>query len=101
MMTRLKKWQETILAMDSQLNKLYELFGSIESPLIDCIHKLQEEYTTSVSSSIGDTEEWLMWYWLDNAMGAKKLQVSLLDRKLIVESLLDLRAVIYFRGCEL
>lgn len=47
--------------------------ASLESPLIDAGLRIAEGYTHVTSELVGDKNEWLTWYWLENNMGAKAL----------------------------
>lgn len=68
----LKKWQEQIQHSESMLDRVREQIGlDFDGPMNVSVCELQMAYTKAVAMLVGDRAEWLDWYWLENAMGAK------------------------------
>lgn len=69
-------WAELGKALKARYEEFYRLTGaSVESPMWAPVFRLWEAHTEAVAKAVGDTEEWLSWYDLENEMGAKKLIV--------------------------
>ena len=75
-MTLLKQWEEQILTTDKLQEQIEAVFGDcIESEFFRVISDLAGKYTKTVSDLIGDTD-WLDWYWLENDMGARRMEAK-------------------------
>ena len=70
----IREWAKRINAIEAAHADLRQLTqASLESPLIDAGLRIADAYTHATSELVGDTNEWLTWYWLENEMGAKAL----------------------------
>lgn len=70
----IREWAKRIEALEAAHADLYQLTRAApESPLIDAGLRIAEAYTNAISELVGDTNKWLMWFWLENDMGAKSL----------------------------
>lgn len=68
------EWQETMEAMEEHQNKLAEFFRcAFDAPLFKSIALMQSKYTKAVAASVGDENDWLLWYWMDNDFGRGSL----------------------------
>lgn len=92
----LEKWAAHKVELDRQFEALRALMGcGVEAPLPDAVWRLWDSYTDAVSQVVGDTDDWLAWFSMENAMGAKGLEVhSLGGRSKKIRTLRDLAAVI-------
>jgi hypothetical protein len=93
---QLERWAAHKGELDRQFEALRALMGcGVEAPLPDAVWRLWDSYTDTVSKLVGDTDDWLPWYSMENAMGAKGLEVqSLGGRSKKIRTLRDLAAVI-------
>jgi len=67
---RLKKWESVITDLMITIEAFCELTGSnYESPFINSIMKVVDEYTEQVAFIIGDESDALEWFMLENDMG--------------------------------
>ena len=70
----IRAWAKHITALEAAHADLHRLtLASPESPLMDAGLRIAEAYTHSTSELIGDGNEWLTWFWLENNMGSKGL----------------------------
>lgn len=70
----IKEWAKRIAAIEAAHADLYRLtLAAPESPLIDAGTRIADAYTHATSELVGDTNEWLTWFRLENDMGAKAL----------------------------
>ena len=71
---QLKAWEDRVTEFDLHVDKFYVLTGAtVEAPMMDAIHKLEDAYTLLLAESIGDTNGWLMWWRWECDMGRKPL----------------------------
>lgn len=76
-MKLLQTWETVICGMESEEDKLQvTLQPDRDSPFMATLYKLETEYTNAVAKLVGDTGDWLEWYWLENNMGAKGMPAS-------------------------
>ncbi|MDZ7922728.1 MAG: hypothetical protein U5M23_01425 [Marinagarivorans sp.] len=66
----LEKWQKTISETSEQIENVRRVFNCVECDVLNSFERLQVEYTEAIASEVGDSCEWLLWYWLENDMGA-------------------------------
>lgn len=72
MIAELTTWRDRIVESDEAIENLLEpLMLSPESPLYQTFWSLQGAYTTSVAKIVGDSDEWLPWFWSENEMGKR------------------------------
>jgi hypothetical protein len=68
----LKEWQERIKKMTLAIDRIDRAIGlDPDGPMFEANGELMVAYTKAVAALLGDRAEWLDWYWLENAMGAK------------------------------
>ena len=68
----LARWARVMRDMEAQYRTLDALMGSEpEAPLPLAVNRLMEAYTDQVSAHLGDSRQWLEWYWLECDLGAK------------------------------
>jgi len=68
------EWQETMEELEEHQNKLADFFRcAFDAPLFEAIAAMQSKYTKAVAQSVGDENDWLLWYWMDNDFGRGKL----------------------------
>jgi hypothetical protein len=79
MLPHLERWAEVQRHAESTWDRIEALtdYTDTESPLGKAVWDTFDAYTVTLSALIGDTGEWLDWYHLANAMGAKSLAVTL------------------------
>lgn len=76
-MRLLKQWQDQLIAVDNVRKDIDAIFGDcIESEFYSVISKMAGTYTKTLSALIGDTGEWLDWYWLENYMGKREMEAK-------------------------
>lgn len=67
---KLEAWRDAIVQMDAQYDALNAVVGlSPESPFLDAIHRLQELVTDTTAETVGDSDGWMSYYWLECRMG--------------------------------
>lgn len=72
----LEMWRGRREELDDQLDALRAVLNPTpENPLCDAIEEVWIGYTVTLSQIIGDTGEWLQWYWLECQMGNKPGEV--------------------------
>jgi len=70
----LQEWEKHYRELDRVTISLEAVVGNIvESPLGATMWKVFEQYTAVLSQLVGDSFDWLNWYWLENNMGRKKM----------------------------
>jgi predicted choloylglycine hydrolase len=69
----LEKWKANISETDEQIERFRDFFNVFDCEFLHSIEKLQTEYTHQVAQAVGDTRGSLMWFWLENKMGADEL----------------------------
>lgn len=95
MLPLLEKWQDIILAAETDIEHVLPPLGlTPESPLYTIPWNLMDAYTEAVSALVGDQDEWLAWYWADNEMGAKKREATVNGKFRKIRNLRDLARVI-------
>ena len=66
----LEKWRGRREELDAQLDALRAVLNPTPgNPLCDAIEEIFMAYTVVLSELIGDTDEWLIWYWQERQMG--------------------------------
>jgi hypothetical protein len=79
-MVVLREWQKCAKEFDEQTRNFSLLTGATsESPFLDSLWKLSDEYSALVAWIIGIDVNELSWYWYDNRFGEKKLSAKLND----------------------
>ena len=75
---RLREWQKAMQSTEKAFSDLSAVVGCRpEAPLFTTITAMQELATRQLSELLGDTDEWLEIWWLENAFGEKPLKVQL------------------------
>lgn len=60
--------------LDAQLKTI---FGrAAEGEHFDAVWRMFDAYTDALSLALGDTDDWLIWYFMENDMGAKAMQAG-------------------------
>lgn len=73
----IREWAERITAIDAAHAELCRLtLAALDSPLIDAGLRVAEAYTHATSGLVGDENDWLIWFWLENNMGANGLSAG-------------------------
>jgi hypothetical protein len=91
----LTEWRDTIRKAEADISEYIAPLRPIpESPLYDIPWRLMDAYTHAVSARIGDQAEWLAWYWADNEMGAKAMELRVAGKTYKVRTLKQLARVI-------
>lgn len=72
----LEGWEKLIVAIQKDVDTLRDFFKANECPLFEAIYDLQIAYTRQMAKEIGDPDEWLLWYWLENGMGKRGFEVA-------------------------
>ena len=86
------RWEKTILEVDATLDEFISMVG-VEGKIQGAFYTLKDEYTRAVSKRIGDVDEWLDWYELENGMGKSEGLVTGIkgvDRVKNIEDLLKI-----------
>jgi hypothetical protein len=69
---KIDDWQQKIAEVETQIDALNAVLGvSPESDFISAIHDVLSAYTDAVARDIGDTDDWLDWWWLEWSLGVK------------------------------
>ena len=73
----LTKWQAAIEKADRVFDPIVDAIGlEPDGALFELVTDLQIEMTEITSFAVGDTEQWLDWYWLENDMGNKGMEAG-------------------------
>jgi hypothetical protein len=73
----LEKWKDAIQHSERTFEKIKTTLGlDVNGPLVEMVGWSESNLTDIASLSLGDTEGWLAWYWLENDMGKKGLQAG-------------------------
>lgn len=76
LITRLTEWHITLADVEQQQDLLMKLTGGVEGTLFLAINDLAIAYTKAVSQIVGDTNEWLDWWWQECDLGSKPMSAS-------------------------
>lgn len=91
MLPILQSWQDTIKTAEADIARVLGPLGlTPESELYNIPWKLMDAYTNAVSAQVGDHAEWLVWYWFDNEMGARKMEAGYNSKLRKIKTLRDL-----------
>lgn len=92
----IRKWDERMRALESQLATVAIIFGSAEdnSPFIKEIVRMQEEYTSIMELLLGCKTEWLRVWWLEWGMHGIPITVEVGDGEFPAKTLDDLATII-------
>lgn len=92
----IKKWDERMRSLESQLSTVAIIFGSAEdnSPFIKEIARMQEEYTYTLELLLGCKTEWLRVWWLEWGMHGIQLTVEVDGVEFPAKTLEDLATII-------
>jgi len=75
-MKLLRQWEGQIAEINSLYKAVDNIFGDYtESKFFNVVSDLAMKYTKTVSDLTGDTD-WLEWHWLENDMGARKMEAK-------------------------
>lgn len=70
----LDEWKRHHDELDEKFDSLSELFGDCTgSDFHEAIWNMFSAYTESLAGMLGDEDDWLDWYWLENRWGQRKL----------------------------
>jgi len=84
----LNEFYELYIELNNQINKLGELFGSIDDgTLTDSIFKLQDFVIEVISKKTGIELEWLDWFIFENNWGKNELVCSINKKDYIINSI--------------
>lgn len=76
-------WRAHMLRADREVNRLCREVGMrVESQCVQTIFELQRALTFATAERVGDIDEWLEWYWNENALGVKAMEAAAPGRKL-------------------
>ena len=68
----LNEWDLQLFQVDNIRKQIDEIFGCcIDSQFYSVMIDLAGKYTKAVADLVGDSGDWLEWYWLENDMGAR------------------------------
>lgn len=74
-LTALTAWKMQIDQSNQVVESIIEpLMLSPESPLYTAIWELQGALIESVAKNVGDTDEWLDWFYAENRMGKRAME---------------------------
>lgn len=77
MIEALQTWESTWKELLKQCDALSCLTGAeFAGPLFDAIFKLASEYTKAVAEIVGDDDEWMEWYEMDNEFGRRGFEAG-------------------------
>lgn len=98
----LSAWQINIgTVTDTYITPIVQLGLPSDSPLFSPLLEMMEDYTSAVSAHVGDTDEWLGWFWSDCALGAEPKEVKFEDgTSLVVSDIPSLLSVLAFLSLE-
>jgi len=66
----LQQWEKVIIDFELKMNSLNKLFSvAPESEFCYAMEILSESYTKTLAKLLGDNDEMLLWFWLENDMG--------------------------------
>lgn len=92
---QLHQWAAIGAALKTQYDAHYTLtHASADSPLWAPIFALWEAFTAAIARSLGDEGEWLIWFDMENDMGARGFQVTLHGETRAIKSVADLEWVL-------
>lgn len=87
----LTRWQMAIEEADAHFDPVVAMLRlDPENRVCQAVWRTQEVLTATTSDLVGDGEDWLHWYWLDNEMGRKGLEAGPKAEKRAIRSLEDL-----------
>lgn len=87
----LKRWQEAMNHADTHFDQLINLMGlHPEGETLTAVGVLQDALTQTTAELLGDKSEWLIWFWVENDMGAKGMTAGPTDDMRPIKTLEDL-----------
>lgn len=88
----LHAWQHTIEQADQRMKPVIEAMGlPPESPPWVAVQELQTSLTVMTAAYVGDLDNWLEWYWMENDMGRKAMAAGQKEDMRPIKTLADLR----------
>jgi len=89
------KWNNVTVDMLKQIDALESIIGvDPSSPLLSTIFALHDQLTESLSREIGDRENMLEWYCLENEMGARGFEAGIMGNTKPITNINELITVI-------
>ena len=70
-MAMLQAWEARHKQIDALISSLGALAPAPESPLIEAIWGLFDDYTRAVAMVVGDASEWMNWFAFENDFGER------------------------------
>ena len=91
----LERWESAINSTEKYAATLHRSMGlQSEGGLITAFASLEKALTEATAELLKDRSEWLVWYWLDNNMGARGLDAGPRGKTREIRCLEDLLWVI-------
>ena len=73
----LNQWQSCYEKSEAHYQKIKEIFSASPESLNACkIWEGFRAYTKAIAKIVGDKDEWLLWYWLENDMGKEGMKAE-------------------------
>lgn len=73
----LQRWEKAIKQADDHFDALTNLMGiHPEGQTLSAVYAMQDALTKATAELVGDSHEWLVWYWTENDMGARGHQAG-------------------------
>jgi len=94
-MEMLKAWKKTHANLSAMFDKLFEAVGPIhDSILYETVWKSFDQHTRALSAALGDSDDWLAWYFGENDMGANAYEAGYDGKLRKIKTLEDLYRLI-------
>lgn len=91
----LTAWQTAIQDVQTQLERLYELFGFVDCPLVESIYRLMSAHTKATARAVGLSEDhWLLPAWEEEGFGKNPVWLEVEGREFEIKTLEELAAYI-------
>lgn len=89
------KWIEISKQLDQRIDELNGLLGCDgTSPLHSMVYSMHAAYTDAISREIGDSFEWLNWFYFENGLGERGMEAGDKDNIKPIKTVDDLLELI-------
>jgi len=87
----LNQWRDDMIEVDMHMQALARVTGmSPDSLLWTAVSGTQERLTRATEHIVGDTCQWMSWFWLENDMGMKGMDAGYQDDMRPIKTVEDL-----------
>ncbi len=87
----LKRWADAMELGSKHYSEMSKVLGlDPDGPTCTVFYELQNSLTLATAELVGDAENWLDWYWMENDMGRKGYPAGPVGATRPIETLDDL-----------